>query len=307
MHTRFRGLIAAPFTPFRPDRSVNLDVIPAYARLLRENGVTAAFICGTTGEGLSLTQRERMDVAEAWMKVADDRLRVIVHVGSTCLADARELTQHAAKIGAAATGAIAPCFFKPRNTEELVQCCADIASAAPKLPFYYYNIPSMTGVNLKVTPFLAIAKDRIPSLAGVKYTYEDLADYQECQQFDHGRYDLLFGRDELLLEGIGLGAEGAVGSTYNYAAPLYTKVIEALKAGDQATARRYQDKAIKMIEVCASVGVTHQAATKSLMAWLGVDCGPMRLPVTTINAAQSADLRRKLEEIDFFSTACRAV
>src|ERR1700712_3186182 len=126
METRFRGLVAAPFTPFRDDLSVNLDVIPAYANLLRENGVGAAFVCGTTGEGLSLTQTERMQVAEAWTQVADDRLRVIVHVGHNCLADAQALTRHAAQIGASAIAAIPPFFFKPRDHGELVDWCAEL-------------------------------------------------------------------------------------------------------------------------------------------------------------------------------------
>eukprot|EP01035_Chromulina_nebulosa_P062885 gene62885-86003_t len=117
MQNRFRGLIAAPFTPFNADRSVNLNVIPAYARFLRANGVSAAFVCGTTGEGLSLTLEERLAIAEAWVKAA--QLPVIVHVGHTCLADARALTAHAAKIGAAAVSALAPMFFKPRNIDEL--------------------------------------------------------------------------------------------------------------------------------------------------------------------------------------------
>lgn len=307
MHARFRGLVAAPFTPFKPDGSVNLAAIPAYAQLLRRNGVGAAFVCGTTGEGLSLTQAERMAVAEAWMKQADDALCVIVHVGHNCLADAQELTRHAAKIGAAAVSAFAPCFFKPRDNDELVDWCAAIAGAASGIPFYYYNIPSMTGVNFKVAPFLAKAGDRIPSLAGIKYTFEDLPDYEECVKFAGGRYDILFGRDELLMEGWGKQARGAVGSTYNYSAPLYLKLIENLEAGRTAEARKLQDKAVAMIAACAGVGVTHQAATKSMMAWHGVDCGPMRLPVRSITAAQSAELRRKLEAIDYFSTACQPV
>lgn len=307
MHTPYRGLVAAPFTPFNPDRSVNFAAIPAYARLLRDNGVGAAFICGTTGEGLSLTQTERMRVAEAWMKEADSRLRVIVHVGHNCLTDAQELTRHAAKIGASATAAFAPCFFKPRDNDDLVDWCQQLAGAAPELPFYYYNIPSMTGVNLKVAPFLAKAADRIPSLAGVKYTYEDLEDFEACVNFDSGRYDVLFGRDELLMEGLARRALGAVGSTYNYAAPLYLKLIEHVKAGRTVEARKLQDKAIKMIELCAGAGVTHQAATKAMMAWHGVDCGPMRLPVRTITPAQLAELRRKLEKIDYFADACRPV
>lgn len=307
MHARFRGLVAAPFTPFHPDLSLNLHVIPAYARLLRDNGVTAAFVCGTTGEGLSLTQAERMQVAAAWAKVADEKLRVIVHVGHNVLADAQELTRHAASIGAAAVGAFAPCFFKPRDHEELVDWCERLAGAASSVPFYYYNIPSMTGVNLKVAPFLALGAARIPSLAGVKYTHEDMEDFQACVNFEGGRYDILFGRDELLLEGWQRQALGAVGSTYNYAAPLYLQLLTHLQAGRPTAARALQDKAIKMIAICNGVGVTHLAASKSLMALLGVDCGPTRPPIRTISAAQKTELKRRLDEMDFFSTACQAV
>lgn len=305
MSYRFRGLVAAPFTPFYPDRSLNLGVIPAYARLLRDNGVSAAFVCGTTGEGLSLTQVERMQVAEAWMDAADDKLRVIVHVGHNCLSDAQELTRHAAKIGAAAVGAFAPSFFKPRDNTELVAWCAGIAGAAPDMAFYYYHIPSMTGVGFKVAPFLAEACGRIPSLAGVKFTHEDLEDYQACVNFEGGRYDILFGRDELLLEGWQRQARGAVGSTYNYAAPLYLELLRQLQAGRVADARTLQDKAIQMITICNGIGVTHLAASKAIMALLGVDCGPTRLPVRSISAEQLADLRVQLERMGFFPTACR--
>jgi len=305
MSTRFRGLVAAPFTPFHADRSLNLDVIPAYARFLRDNGVGAAFVCGTTGEGLSLTLEERLRIAERWVACADDRLRVIVHVGHTCLTDARTLTVHAAKIGASAVSALTPCFFKPRNNAEVVNWCEAVASAAPALPFYYYNIPSMTGIDYPVVDFLAQAQARIPSLAGVKYTHENLPDYQACVAFAQGRYDILFGRDELLLEGTDAGALGAVGSTYNYAAPLYLRLLAARAAGQATEARTLQDTAIKMIAICNGIGVTHLAASKALMAMLGVDCGPVRLPLAQPDATQLATLRTRLNEIGFFDFAGR--
>ncbi|MBC7366565.1 MAG: dihydrodipicolinate synthase family protein [Undibacterium sp.] len=305
MHSRFRGLVAAPFTPFNADRSLNLDVIPAYARFLRDNGVGAAFVCGTTGEGLSLTLDERLRVAERWAACADERLRVIVHVGHTCLEDARTLTAHAAKIGAAAVSALAPMFFKPRSNAELVEWCAAVASAAPSLPFYYYNIPSMTGVSFPVADFLARAAGRIPTLAGVKYTHEDLPDYRACVAFDGGRHDILFGRDELLLEGTAAGALGAVGSTYNYAAPIYLRLLDARTAGRDAEARTLQDTAIKMIAICNGMGVTHLAASKSVMAMLGIDCGPVRLPLIQPDATQLTTLRAKLTDLGFFDFACR--
>lgn len=305
MQNRFRGLVAAPFTPFNADRSLNLAAIPAYAQFLRENGVGAAFVCGTTGEGLSMTLAERLAVAEKWLQSTDSRLPVIVHVGHTCLEDARALTAHAAQIGAAAVSALAPMFFKPRNLDELVDWCEAVASAAPSLPFYYYNIPSMTGVTLPVAEFLAKASARIPTLVGVKYTYEDFPDYGACVAAEGGRYDILFGRDELLLEGWKAGARGAVGSTYNYAAPVYLRLLAAHRNGDEATARRLQDAAIKMIAICNGVGVTHLAASKALMPMLGVDCGPVRLPLAQPTADQIATMRARLDEIGFFDFACR--
>ena len=305
MQHRFRGLIAAPFTPFNADRSLNLAAIPAYAQLLRENGVGAAFVCGTTGEGLSMTLAERLAVAEKWMQSADSRLPVIVHVGHTCLEDARTLTAHAAQIGAAAVSALAPMFFKPRNLDELVDWCEAVASAAPSLPFYYYNIPSMTGVTLPVAEFLAKASARIPTLVGVKYTYEDFSDYGACLAAEGGRFDILFGRDELLLEGWKAGARGAVGSTYNYAAPVYLRLLEAHRNGDEATARKLQDAAIQMIAICNGVGVTHLAASKALMPMLGMDCGPVRQPLAQPTPNQIATLRARLDEMGFFDFACR--
>lgn len=305
MTSRIRGLVSAPFTPFKADRSLNLEVIPTYARFLKGNNVSAAFVCGTTGEGLSLTLDERLAVSERWVQ-SGTGLPVIVHVGHTCLEDARKLTAHAEKIGATAVSALAPMFFKPRNVDELVDWCEAVASAAPKTPFYYYNIPSMTGVAIPVADFLAKAADRIPTLVGVKYTHEDLPDFTACVKAANGRFDILFGRDELLLEGTRAGALGAVGSTYNYAAPIYLRILEALKQGDEKTARTLQDTAIKMISICNGIGVTHLAASKSLMGLLGVDCGPVRLPLVQPNATQLATLKTKLTEIGFFDFACRS-
>lgn len=293
----FTGLVAAPFTPFHADGSLNLDVIPGYARFLKARGVRAAFVCGTTGEGASLSTEERERVAGAWLRAA--ALPVIVHAGHTSLPEARRLASHAEKHGAAAVSALSPFFFKPRDAAGLADWCAAIASASPSLPFYYYHIPSMTGVSLPVIDFLRAA--RIPNLAGVKYTHEDLADYETCLRHEDGRFDLLFGRDELLLEGAGHGARGAVGSTYNYASPLYLRLLAALAKGDRAQARALQDQSIAMIAACNDIGVTHLAASKAVMAWLGIDCGPVRLPLTQPTPAQLSTLRETLAALGFFA------
>lgn len=295
---RFTGLIAAPFTPFHSDGSLNVDIIPAYARFLKKRGVRAVFVCGTTGEGASLSTDERERVTEAWIRAAV--LPVIVHAGHTSLPEACRLAAHAENHGATAFAVLAPFFFKPRSSGELVEWCAAVASAAPSLPFYYYHIPSMTGVSLPVIDLLQLVSDRIPNFAGVKYTHEDLPDFSACLHHADGKFDLLFGRDELLLEGTESGSRGAVGSTYNYASPLYLHLLASLAAGDHAQARALQDQAIAMIAACNGIGVTHLAASKAVMSWLGVDCGPVRSPLAQPTSRQLEELRTKLEAIGFF-------
>ncbi len=267
----------------------------------------AAFVCGTTGEGASLSTEERMAVAEAWVRTSDERFRVIVHAGHTSLPEARQLAAHAREIKAHAVSVLAPYFFKPASPAALTSWCAAVAESAAPLPFYFYHIPSMTGVSLPVVDFLGDAVPRIPNLAGVKFTYEDIEDYQKCVAFGEGSLDILFGRDEMLIEGLQAGAGGAVGSTYNYAAPLYLAIIDAFAQGDASRARELQDKAIHMIALCNGTGVTHLAASKAIMASLGVDCGPVRPPLQPPEAHRIADLHVALAEIGFAQFCCRPV
>ena len=292
------GLVAAPFTPFHPDGSVDYRVIARQAASLAANGVTGAFICGTTGEGLSLTTAERMGVAEEWMKVAPDSLRVVVHTGHAGLADSRTLATHAEKIGAAGVGCFAPCFFKPAAIPDLVRFCQSVASAAPDLPFYYYHIPSMTGVNFAMADFLRAAGETIPNLAGIKFTYENLMDFGLCLELENRRFDMVFGRDEMLLAGLGIGAKGAIGSTYNFAAPVYQRIIAAFEKGDLVTARAEQARANAMIEIFVRHGGL--PAGKAIMQLIGLDCGPTRIPLRTLSTDQLAQLRRELEAVGFF-------
>ena len=238
MATPFRltGLIAAPHTPFTASGELNPSAVAAQAALLVEAGVAGAFVCGSTGEAHSLTIEERQRVTEEWARAAAGRLKLVVHVGHNCRADAVRLAAHAA--GADAVAVLAPSYFKPATVADLIDFCEPVAAAAPGVPFYLYDIPVLTGVSLPTAEFLDPAADRIPTLAGVKYTNIDLVTLQECLAVRGGRFDVVFGYDEMLLAGLALGVKGAIGSTYNFAAPLYQRLLRAFESGDLAAARR---------------------------------------------------------------------
>lgn len=293
------GLVAATHTPFHTDGALNLAIIEQQAAHLLANGVKFAFIGGTTGESSSLTVEERRALAVRWVEVTrGSALKVIVHVGANCLADARNLAAQAQQLGAAAVAAVAPSYFKPRTVASLVDCCAEIAAGCPELPFFYYDIPVMTGFTLPMPDFLTQARDRIPNLAGIKFTNSDLMMFQQCLRCDDGAFSVPWGCDEYLLAALALGATGAVGSSYNFAAPVYHRVIAAFDRGDLRAARDAQFQSVQLIALLASRG--YMGAAKATMKMLGVDVGPARLPNASLNAEQQATLRADLEQLGFF-------
>jgi N-acetylneuraminate lyase len=293
------GLIPACHTPFRHDGALNLAIVEHQAALFRETGLRAVFIAGTTGEFASLTVDERKALCERWMEVAGDTLRVAVHVGHNCLADAIELAAHARNAGVAAIAVAPPSYFKPATVHDLVEFCAPIAAEVEPLPFYYYHIPCMTNVRLPIAEFLYEARFRIPNLRGLKFSHDDLVDLQSCVAMEKGAYDVLFGFDEGLLAGLCLGARGAVGATYNFAGRHYLKLMRAFESGDLIAARAAQLEATQMIKVLASFGFL--AASKAIMSLTGVDCGPVRPPIRNLTPPQIDALVDKLAALDVFA------
>ena len=113
MHSPLRGLVAATYTPFKPDRSLDLAAVPDLVERLLTDGVDGLYVCGSTGEGVSLSTPERKQVTEAYIAAAADRMPVVVQVGHNSLAEARDLAAHAEAAGADATSAMPPSYFKP--------------------------------------------------------------------------------------------------------------------------------------------------------------------------------------------------
>jgi N-acetylneuraminate lyase len=293
------GLIPACHTPFDQTGGLNLRVVEQQAALFRESGLRSVFVGGTTGEFASLTIEERKALCERWVAVAGDSLLVALHVGSNCQADSIALAAHARQAGVTAVAAVAPSYFKPATVPDLVEFLAPIAAAAAPLPFYYYHIPCMTNVRLPVAELLRDARGRIPNLRGLKFSHDDLVDLQGCITADGGAHDVLFGFDEALLAGLGFGVAGAVGGTYNFAAPLYQRLMRAFEKGDLATARMAQFRATEMVKILAAVGFT--AASKAVMAFVGVDCGPVRPPLHNLTPEQLGTLYDKLSQIEAFA------
>lgn len=295
-YNRLKGLIAATFTPMDEDGNIKLSTIDKYADLMASSKMTGVFVCGTTGESLSLTTQERKDILEKWIQASKGRFKVIAHVGSNCQIEAIELAKHAANVGADAIAAMSPCFFKPDTVNALVAYFTPIANAVPELPFYYYNMPSMTGVSLSVPDFLSEGKKVMPNLVGTKFTHNNLMEMGECISLNNGDFEVLHGYDEILISGLAFGVVAGVGSTYNYLPEVYHGIIDAVEEGDYVKARNLQHKSIEVVKIIIKYGGGVRGG-KAIMNLIGIDCGSCRAPIAPFTDYEYVSLKKDLWDL----------
>lgn len=295
---KIKGLITATFSPFDSKGQLDLNVIPAYAAHLKKNGVIGAFINGTTGEGASLTLSEKKALTAAWAPYNSEEFKVIAMVSGTSQTEGIELAAFAQEQGIYGISSNAPFYVKPGSVESLTDFLKPIATAAPKLAFYFYHIPLLTQVNMSMVKLLDVAGAEIPNFAGIKYTHTDLMEFNQCLRHQNSRFDILWGWDEMLLAGLAMGAKGGVGSTYNYAASLYLELIKTFEEKDLSNALSLQEKSIDIIAHYSRFGGA--VAGKAILKFCGIDCGDFRSPGNQLSDTKRQELREALDRMGFF-------
>jgi N-acetylneuraminate lyase len=304
-HKKIKGLIAAVFTPYNADGSVNPAIVGEYAARMKQLGVAGVFVNGSSGEGMLLSVSERKEMAEEWAAHGTENFKVIIHVGSSSVEIARDLAAHAQSVGAFAIASMAPNFFPSSDVNVIADYCRQVAAEAPLLPFYYYHLPVATGSHIKVHELLTVAAATVPNLVGVKFTYTDFMDMHLCMSLEGGRYDVLHGHDEILLNGLVLGVTGAIGTTFNFIPGVYQNIIDAFEAGDLAAARKWQMVSINVVRIMLKY-VNAIVGGKAIMNLTGIDCGNCRTPLRNLSKTELSNLKDELAEIGFFDLVERA-
>jgi N-acetylneuraminate lyase len=173
----------------------------------------------------------------------------------------------------------------------------EVASVVPEMPFYYYHIPVLTGVHFPMLDLLEAIDDKISNFAGIKYTHEDFMDFLSCQNYKNGKYEMFWGRDENMLSALVLGTKGFIGSTFNYAAPLYHDLITSFKNGDLQKANELQQLSIDMIRLLGKYGGI--GVGKFFMKEIGLDCGEFRLPIQKMTSSSMDAFKNDLQKLKF--------
>lgn len=288
-------LYIAPVTPIRHDGTLDLAAVPRLCRLLQDRGAEGFYVGGGTGEGLLLDCDSRMRLLQAWRAAAGPRVPLISHVTAASLKDAHRLARHAVSEGVIGISAMSPIVGAVRTPTDLVNYLADVASATPDTPFFYYHNPAVTRVAFTASSILEAAQDTVPSLHGVKFTDENLMDLSICMRFDGGRFRIFYGKDEVLLPARVIGATQFIGGAFNVVSPLVTKCLRSFAAGRLDDARDSYHTIVDVIAVLRKFGGL--CAVKATMRFLGVDCGPMLRPARTLDESESLTLFAALKGV----------
>lgn len=292
------GLVTAAVTPMNPDGSIWDDGIARQVEYLVEKDIRGIYVLGSTGEGMLLTDKERMYVAEKFVEAAKSRIPVFVQVGHNSWRASAELAVHAKEIGADAISATPPGYFKPGSAEVLLEGVEEVCKASEGVPFYYYHIPQLSGVSVDIFDLTKLAKDRIENFVGIKYSDgSTLYNLQELQKIAPD-FEYLAGSDEAYLMSCAQGYKAAVGSTYGFGKPIYDRVRECVQDGRLDEARVWQHRAFQMITILFQT--CGRAGLKAMWDAIGLPMGASRNPIQTPSPEQIQTLKETLRKEGFY-------
>lgn len=265
-----RGIFTALLTPFNNNGQINEKVLE---QLIKHNirlGVTGFYVCGSTAEAFLLSTDERKQIMDVVKSTAPDAA-LIAHIGSINESEATELAIHAKKLGFDAVSSVAPFYYK-FTFDEIKNYYFRLADAA-ELPMIVYHIPAFSGVNMGINEMSQFLNN--DKFLGIKYTSNDFFTMEQCKaKFPDKR--IYNGFDEMFLAGLSMGADGGIGSTYNFMADKFVKINRLFNKGEINTAKEIQAEANRIITVLCQIGVMQ--AEKEVLNQLGFDFGICRKP-----------------------------
>lgn len=265
-----KGLYAAQLTPFK-NNVINYGMLEKHIENNIKNGLQGLYVCGSSGEAMLMSEEERIEILSFTAKIVNGRVNLLAHIGSINTDSAVRMANVAKDNGYDAISAVAP-YYYGFSAEVIKKYYADIMAEC-NMPLIMYNFPSSSGFN----GMLQVVADLIDNtnLIGVKHTSANLF---ELERFKHLKRELLVfnGYDEMLLGGLAMGADGGIGSTYNFMSKLILAIYDNYNVGNIEKAQKIQTKVNEIISAIIPHGVFPMA--KEILTQSGLEMGECRRP-----------------------------
>ena len=260
---KYKGIFTALLTPFDSDNKVNIRELKKLVNFNLDKGVKGFYVGGSTAEAFLLSANERKQIMEA-VKNAAPNATLIAHIGSINEGEAADLALRAKELGYDAVSSVAPFYYK-FTFEEIKNYYLRLADTA-ELPMIVYHFPNFSGVNMGLNEIGQFLGDK--RFVGIKYTSNDFFTMERCK-FNFPKKIVYNGFDEMFLAGLSMGADGGIGSTYNFMANKFVEIKRLFDEGKTESAQAIQKQANRIITVLCQIGVMQ--AEKEVLNQLGFD------------------------------------
>lgn len=288
----FKGIMPALITPLNADGvTINEKATRDLIEFQLAQGADGFYVLGSTGEGLVLSEKERMNMLEVVVDQVKGRKPIICHIASTNFSEAVRLAKHSENAGADAVSAIPPIFFHYTN-DDIYNYYNTLASSS-NLPFVMYNHPAANGG--MSAELVAKMFNEIDNITGVKWTVNNYFELIRLKDMTNGEMNIINGPDEMLICGLAAGADAGIGTTYNVMLPQFIEIYKYFNEGNIEKAREIQKKINRVIHCM----IKHEVipATKYMCTMLGFNAGQGSYPLKEISGEKATALETDLKKL----------
>ena len=279
----FEGMASAIITPLN-EKGIDYELFAKLVEWQIAEGIDGLVVCGTTGEGATLTDEEHKSAIEFMVKQVAGRVPVIAGTGSNDTAYAVELTKHACQICVDGVLTVTP-YYNKATQKGLFKSFTQIADAS-SVPVILYNVPSRTGVNIAPKTVLELSKH--PNINAIKEASGDISQIAEIAHLCGDNINIYSGNDDQVVPIMSLGGKGCISVLSNLLPKETSKMCRLFREGDVKAAARLQLKYIPLINALFSE--VNPIPVKAAMAKMGFCEDYLRLPLTPMEDATRENL-----------------
>ena len=289
MEEQLKGLYAALLVPFDENGQVKEEGLKQIAKnAIEVEQLDGLYVNGSSGENFLISKEQKKQIFKVVKEAVGNDVKLIAQVGSLDLNEAIELGKYATDLGYDALSAVTP-FYYPFSFEEIKQYYFDIIEATQN-KMIIYAIPDLTGVNISINQFEELFNNE--KIVGVKYTAPNFFLLERIRKAFPDKL-ILSGFDEMLVQAVISGVDGAIGSTYNVNGRRARQIYELAREGKVEEAYKIQHDTNNIIETVLSMGI--YPTLKEVLKTRGIDGGVPKRPFSPFNEANRKELNQLIE------------